>query len=256
MEPTQAPHAPAFTASQASSLFVLVVVVLLLVQAPLAAFGVAGIVLAQLAFGGLPVLAAWMYFGAAAPAALALRWPGWRPLAGAACVGASFWYINLTLVVPLAEKLGGKDDLAQLETLVAETPFWLMLATMAVLPAICEELLLRSVVARAFVRRLGRAGAILASAALFALIHGSATRFLPMVCFGVILAHATLVTGSVVPSMLMHAVNNVIALLLSVAPRPDLATSMDASPAVFLAGAVLMCVVGLAVLNLTQSNPG
>ena len=148
------------------------------------------------------------------------------------------------------------DDLAQLETLVAETPLWFVLATMAVIPALCEELLMRSVVARALVPRLGRAGAILASAALFALIHGSATRFLPMVCFGVILAHATLVTGSVVTSMVIHTINNAIALLLTAEPWPDLDASMEASPAVFLAGAVLMCVAGLALVNRTPSDPG
>lgn len=256
MEPTQARPEPAFTASQALSLFALVVAALLLAQPPLVRLGLGGLVLVQVAFGAIPLIAAWTLFGAAAPAALALRWPGTRALAGALCIGASFWYVSLTLIVPLTEHLGGPEDLARLETLVAETPLWLMLVTMAVVPAICEEIFLRSMVARALVQRLGRAGAILASAALFGLIHGSGTRFLPMVCFGVILAHATLVTGSVVPSMLIHAVNNVIALLLAAEDRPDLTAGMEVSPVVFLVGAVLMCIVGLVLLNRVRSNPG
>lgn len=256
MEPTKARHEPAFTASQALGLFALVVTALLLAQQPLARLGLAGIVVAQLAFGGIPVIAAWVHFGAAAPAALGLRRPGLRALAGATCVGASFWYISLTLIVPLTDQLGGKEDLARLEALVAETPLWLMLVSMAVVPAICEELFLRSMVARALVQRLGRIGAILASAALFALIHGSATRFLPMICFGVILAHATLVTGSVVPSMLIHVINNAIALLLAAEHRPDLSAGTGPIPGVFLAGAALTCIVGLALLKPTRADPG
>jgi membrane protease YdiL (CAAX protease family) len=104
--------------------------------------------------------------------------------------------------------------------------------------------------------RLGRIGAILASAALFALIHGSATRFLPMVCFGVILAHVTLATGSVVPSMVIHAINNVIALLLAAEAGSDLPAGMNVIPVVLLAGAALTCVVGLALLRPVSSDPG
>jgi membrane protease YdiL (CAAX protease family) len=256
MEPARAQHEPVFTASQALGLFVFVVAALLIANQPLVRLGLAGIVVAQvLAFGGIPALAAWLRFGAAAPAALGLRRPEPRALAGAACVGASFWYISLSLIVPLTDHLGGKDDLAHLETMVAETPLWLVLVGMAALPAICEELFMRGLVARALASSLGRAGAILGSAGLFALLHASPTRFLPMVCFGVILAHVTLTTGSVVPSMVMHAINNVIALLLTTERWPDLTAAMEANAVVFLAGAVVICVVGLALLNRMHQNP-
>lgn len=257
MEPDSSQHEPVFTAGQALGLFVFVVAALLVANQPLVRLGLAGIVLAQvLAFGGIPALAAWVRFGAAAPAALGLHRPGLRALAGAACIGASFWYISLSLVVPLTDHLGGKDDLAHLETMVAETPLWLVLVGMAVLPAICEELLMRGLVARALAENLGRIGAVLVSAGLFALLHASPTRFLPMVCFGVILAHATLVTGSVVPSMVIHAINNVVALLLTAERWPDLTAVMEANPVVFLAGAAVACTAGVALLNPMQRKPG
>ena len=257
MEPDSAQHEPAFTAGQALGLFVFVVAALVVANQPLVRLGLAGIVIAQvLAFGGIPALAAWVRFGAAAPAALGLHRPGLRALAGAACIGASFWYISLSLIVPLTDHLGGTEDLAHLETMVAETPLWLVLVGMAVLPAVCEELLMRGLVARSLSESLGRVGAILVSAGLFALIHGSPARFLPMLCFGVILAHAALTTGSVVPGMVIHAINNVVALLLTTERWPDLAARMEAHPVVFLAAAAVVCIAGVALLNPMHRDPG
>lgn len=256
MEPDRAHDEPVFTTTQALGLFVLVVTGLLVANQPLVRLGLAGLVLAQvLAFGGIPALAAWARFGAAAPAALGLCRPTLRATAGAACVGASFWYISLTLIVPLTDQLGGKDDLAHLETMVTETPLWLVLVGMAALPAICEEILMRGLVARALASSVGRIGAVLGSAALFALLHASPARFLPMVCFGAILAHATLVTGSVVPSMVMHAINNVIALLLTTDRWPDLTAAVETNPIVFLGGAVAVCAVGLVLLHPVRRDP-
>jgi sodium transport system permease protein len=257
MEPDRAQHESMFTAGQALGLFVFVVAALLIANQPLVQLGLAGIVVAQvLAFGGIPALAAWVRFGAQAAAALGLHRPGRRALAGAACIGASFWYISLSLIVPLTEHLSGKEDLAHLETMVAETPLWLVLVGMAALPAICEELLMRGLVARALTENLGRTGAVLVSAGLFALLHASPARFLPMVCFGVILAHATLTTGSVVTSMVIHAINNVIALLLTAERWPNLTAAMEANWIVFLAGAVVTCIVGLVLLKPMHPDPG
>jgi hypothetical protein len=58
-----------------------------------------------------------------------------------------------------------------------------------------------------------------------------------------------------VPSMVMHAINNVIALLLTTERWPDLTAAMEANSVVFLAGAVVICVVGLALLNRMHQNP-
>jgi membrane protease YdiL (CAAX protease family) len=256
MARNQAQEGAVFSAGEAILLFLLAAGSLVLLSALIPVLGVAGILIAQvLAIGGVPVVAAGLRFGAAAPAALGLRRPRLRALAGAAGVGLSFWYINLWLAVPLSEKIGGDGDLAQIEALVAETPLWLVLLAMAVTPAVCEELLVRGLVTRSLAPRLGRAAAILASAALFALLHASPTRLLPTACFGVLLAHATLATGSVIPSMLMHALNNAMALLLAANAWPGLAASMTAQPAVFLAGALTVCTMGILLLHRADRTP-
>ncbi|HWN66791.1 MAG TPA: CPBP family intramembrane glutamic endopeptidase [Haliangium sp.] len=253
----QARQGPVFPAGEAMLLFVLAAVSLVLLSALIPALGVTGIVLAQvLAIGGIPALAAWLRHGAAAPAALGLRRPRLRALAGAAAVGLSFWYVNLWIAVPLSEHLGDGGDVAQLEALVAETPLWLILVAMAVTPAVCEELLVRGLVTRALAPRLGRTLAILASAALFALLHASPTRLLPTACFGVLLAHTALAAGSVIPGMLMHALNNAMALLLATNAWPALTAALTAHPAAFLAGALTTCIIGLAAIHPAQGDPG
>jgi membrane protease YdiL (CAAX protease family) len=253
----QAQDGPVFPAGEAMLLFLLAALALVLLSALVPVLGAAGILIAQvLAIGGVPVVAAWLRHGAAAPAALGLRRPRLVALAGAAAVGLSFWHINLWLSVPLSEKLGGDGDLARLEALVAETPLWLTLVAMAVTPGVCEELLVRGLVTRSLAPRLGRTLAILASAALFALLHASPTRLLPTACFGVLLAHATLTTGSVIPSMVMHALNNAMALLLAADAWPGLAAAMIERPALFLAGSLAVCATGIVLLRPAHPDPG
>jgi membrane protease YdiL (CAAX protease family) len=252
----QAQEGPVFPAGEAMLLFLLAALGLVLLSSLVPLLGAAGILIAQvLAIGGVPVVAAWLRHGAAAPAALGLRRPRLVALLGAVAVGLSFWYINLWLSAPLSEKLGGEGDLARLEALVAETPLWLMLLALAVTPAVCEELLVRGVVTRALAPRLGRTLAILASAALFALLHASPTRLLPTACFGVLLAHATLATGSVIPGMVMHALNNAMALLLAANAWPGLAAAMIDRPALFLTGSLAACALGIGLMQQAHPDP-
>lgn len=256
MTRTQQPG-PVFSTAEAMLLFVLAAIALVLLSALIPALGMAGVLLAQvLALGGVPVIAARLRHGGAAAAALGLRRPRARALAGAAMIGLSFWYVNLQLSTLVSDKLGGDGGLSQIEALLSETPPWLVLVAMAAVPAVCEELLVRGVVTRSLAPSLGRAGAILASAGLFALLHASPARLVPMACFGALLGYTALATGSVVPGMVMHALNNAMALLLAMGTWPDLAAHLSAHPILFLAGAVAASVTGLALVHSVQSDPG
>ena len=74
---------------------------------------------------------------------------------------------------------------------------WLILniLILAVLPAICEELLYRGVIFNGL-RKFGSVGAVLISALFFALAHGSAMQFFYQLILGVVLALIVLKTGS------------------------------------------------------------
>lgn len=185
------------------------------VVAPLGAWGIGVLQLAAIA---APAVLAAAVATRAPARALGLRLPRARALAGAALIGASFWYLNLALVVPLSDALVGDDaSVRRLADMLAEPalPLWATLVVLALLPAICEELLFRGALARAFRPALGLVGAIALQAALFSLFHLSPARLLPTLAFGAVLGVIALSSGSVLTSALAHALNNAVAITLA-----------------------------------------
>lgn len=78
---------------------------------------------------------------------------------------------------------------------------------LSVLPAMGEELITRG----AFMRSLRERGTIFAlvvSALIFALIHGSPTQFIYQLLLGLIMAYIVYITDSIYPSMIFHFTNN------------------------------------------------
>lgn len=99
-------------------------------------------------------------------------------------------------------------------------PLWVVWLVLGVTPGICEELLFRGLIFSGL-RRLGAWPAVLLSALLFGLAHASIYRLLPTFILGVLLGVLRWRSGSVVPGMVMHAVNN--GLIGTLAQRPELA---------------------------------
>lgn len=86
--------------------------------------------------------------------------------------------------------------------------------TMAAVPAFCEELLFRGVIYQGL-RKWSKVGAVFVSAALFMLMHGSPDQTVHQFILGVVLAIVFGATGSIWCPMLIHFLNNFIALTLS-----------------------------------------
>lgn len=78
---------------------------------------------------------------------------------------------------------------------------------LSILPAIGEELLLRGAFMRGL-RERGTIFAILVSALVFALMHGSPTQFIYQLILGIIVAYIVYITDSVYSSMIFHFINN------------------------------------------------
>jgi membrane protease YdiL (CAAX protease family) len=99
------------------------------------------------------------------------------------------------------------------------------LAVIAILPPLCEELVVRGVLLPSLVDplrstwALGPAWAILASALIFAAMHFDPYRFLFTLAVGVVLGAVRLGTGSLWPPMLAHMGLN--ALTFAIAPLVD-----------------------------------
>lgn len=147
-------------------------------------------------------------------------------LASAAALGGNFLGQNLTIFVAglfIGEQAAG-DLVTQQE---ARTPVFRLLrefrspadvAMLAFLVAIVvpigEEIFFRGLAYGALRRRLGRHAAVLASALFFAAAHLSLVELMPIFILGVILAYLYEYTGSLVPGMIAHAINNLAALVL------------------------------------------
>ena len=112
-----------------------------------------------------------------------------------------------TLTAMLCEKIGVSTAFDYGDTL------WLCLLTSALLPAVIEEIFCRYLFLRYLLPH-SRLGAVLASAVFFALLHGNFYQIPYALFAGLFLGALAAVTGSVLPGILFHLVNNVASALL------------------------------------------
>ncbi|MDI6600412.1 MAG: type II CAAX endopeptidase family protein [Thermoanaerobacteraceae bacterium] len=89
----------------------------------------------------------------------------------------------------------------------------LELIIVAGLAAICEEVLMRGVIFRAYERK-GEVYAIIMSGFLFALLHLNPTNFFSIWFLGIVLAYLVYRTDSIFSGMIAHFTNNGLALII------------------------------------------
>ena len=89
------------------------------------------------------------------------------------------------------------------------------LAMLALVPAICEELLFRGYAQRQFERGLGPTSAILLSGIIFGLYHLRLSQVLPLSALGIFMAYLVWRTGSLWPAVIVHFANNAFSVLLA-----------------------------------------
>jgi membrane protease YdiL (CAAX protease family) len=131
----------------------------------------------------------------------------------------------------------------------------LSVVAIAVVPAVCEEILFRGVVLPSLVPWLGRIGAVIGSALLFGLIHldgsGEFTRIPFAIAVGVGLGLLRIRTRSLVPSIVTHATLNTITFATVLAMGFD----MDETPDPVLGLALLAGGTMLSALVLRHARP-
>lgn len=202
----------------------------------------------EVACFALPALVAARATAGSVAGGLALRRPSARALLGALLFGAAFWYLNATLVAPLFAEHTSASDRALASALAERVPLWLEVLVLAVVPAVCEELLVRGAIARGLAGRLGPLAAVLVSSGYFALLHLSLARALPTAVLGAVLAVVVLRTGSLVPAMLIHALNNTAAILLGDPAMEGAVGALAHHPVAALAIAAAVSSAGLFLL--------
>ncbi len=116
------------------------------------------------------------------------------------------------VLVLLVQRLGG--EMPQTYQILLDAGSWLALLVGALVPAICEELSFRGYVLGAL-RTLGPTAAVVLTGLLFGALHLSIVRLIPLTLLGMLWALAVQRSGSILPGMIMHLINNGIALLLT-----------------------------------------
>ena len=202
---------------------------MLVAQAALVAVPLAAVLLGQL---GRPL------------AALGLRGARPRYFAAAIAIGATTWYVNLWLVslLPLPDA-----QVQALQALVDRPSLGVALALFALVPAACEEILFRGVLARALGRHLPLAGAAAISALVFAAYHLSIIQALPTLTFGFVLAIVAIRADSILPTFVAHALNNTLAVLMSRDELPGLAAWLMRHPVLSFGVCATTCALGVTV---------
>lgn len=86
---------------------------------------------------------------------------------------------------------------------------------MAMIPAVCEELMFRGWLLRRLAKCTSRHAAVLISAAVFSFIHFQFFGFVPRMLMGMALGYIYLYTGSLFAPILVHFMNNAVVVILS-----------------------------------------
>jgi len=138
--------------------------------------------------------------------------PGERWVAAGLAGGLVCIAINWSYVATLGALIGA-EDVAGPEP----GPLWLDLLTTATLTPLLEEWLCRGVLLVACARLMGDRSALLVTSALFALLHGLEAYVLSVphrFASGLVFGWLRLRSGSLVPGVIAHAVNNAFAVVM------------------------------------------
>lgn len=102
---------------------------------------------------------------------------------------------------------------------ISEGPlsFIITLLSVGIMPALVEEFAFRGVILGTMRKYMSDGASIFLSAALFGLLHGNLVQIPFAFGVGLILAYATVYTGSLIPGMILHCLNNTMSVIFSFA---------------------------------------
>ncbi len=180
-------------------------------------FGMGGLALTQVMIIALPLIFAW-YMKTDFKSTFSIKVPKISQVLGGIVLWAGI-FIIVNLITQLILYLfpqnmkivEGLNDVLKLDN-----NFILNLLVVAVMPAICEEMFFRGFVFKSFSNNRQKKSQILAvvfSGILFGFMHIDFIRVIPTSILGIGLGYAVYKSGSIFIPMLMHFINNAIAVI-------------------------------------------
>lgn len=144
---------------------------------------------------------------------------------------------------------------------LGSVPLWIKLVSLAVLPAVCEELFFRGYLLSSLLDRFSNTPAILISSFLFALFHVIVRdslfieRFFPSFLMGISLGYVNVLSRSVIPGIILHMIHN--GLLITIANYQNVFSQWELNlenqkhlPIVWLGGSLLMVIFGFTLIRI------
>lgn len=171
-------------------------------------YGMTGVIMTQLIIAGIPLAAA-AYSKKDMRKTFRLKRCSSMQMVSSVIImiGMMMLGIVLTGVTSSIFRESASNADVSMESLLGDT-FIVTLLIVAVLPAICEELMFRGYILTAMEDKLKPLNAILISAALFGVYHMSVVKFFTTALIGLAICYVAHKTKSIVPGMLMHFINN------------------------------------------------
>lgn len=200
------------------SLLVLVVALLLMVYLGgimSLSHPVMGVVVPQFFIGVLPVLAC-IYIKGNAREIFKLNIPKGKDLLGSVCLylGAGSLSLLISNLLSMAfpdNSQGLNEEYAKLLDGISFVPALLLIA---LVPAVCEELMFRGYMFTAFRQKMSLPKAIFFVSVLFGISHMSLIKIIPTAVLGAALAYAIYKADSIAASSLIHFLNNAVSVFL------------------------------------------
>ncbi|MGN0154949.1 MAG: ABC transporter permease subunit/CPBP intramembrane protease [Lachnospiraceae bacterium] len=246
------------------SLLILVVALLLMVYAGgimSLSHPLMGVIVPQFFIGVLPILAC-IYIKADMREVFSLRLPKAKDTAGSVLLVLGVGSLALVVSNILSYLFPGNSESLNEEYLdmLEGVSFVPALLLIALLPAVCEELLFRGYMFTAFKRKMSLAKAIVFVSILFAVSHMSLIKIIPTAMLGVALAYAVHCSRSLFCSALMHFLNNAFSVFVLYYGDKIPILNDDQAGLPLMIGMLVMAVVLIPVggkfLNRQQQNNG
>lgn len=144
--------------------------------------------------------------------------PRWTALPVAVLLGLTLHpsYVALGEFIRAAYPVGQQTAaaLAPMENLMASAPTWNLILLLALVPALCEELTFRGFIFSGLLRGNARMRAVLVTAVMFGISHGMLQQSIAATVMGLLLGWIALRSGSVLPCLIIHLVNNSLSILM------------------------------------------
>ena len=134
-------------------------------------------------------------------------------------------YILFSSAIQTEFQLGAdtKEVLVYIDAMISAAPLWSVILTLAIIPAICEELAFRGFIFAGLSQEKGTLRAIVVSALFFGLSHGVLQQTIGATVMGLILGVVAWRTGGVLGCIVLHMTHNTLTMVVARAGKqPDL----------------------------------